>query len=180
MAPQRKGIRNEHLTIAGRIGRDAETRHTGSGKAVTNFSVAVDEYAGAGERNTLWVSCAMWGERGEKLAQYLAKGASVTVSGNAGVRTYEGKDGTRAEMTLNVREITLQGGKESGQRVGSDTLRRGRGRLRRKRLRRPMGLKTIFHSDHDFTDWAEDPDSRDSAADFGGVDDCVSGACPVR
>ena len=108
-------------TIAGRIGRDAETKHTGSGKVVTNFSVAVDEYAGAGERNTLWVSCAMWGERGEKLAQYLVKGASVTVSGNAGVRTYEGKDGTRAEMTLNVREITLQGGKESGQRVGSDT-----------------------------------------------------------
>ena len=107
-------------TIAGRIGRDAETRHTGSGKAVTNFSVAVDEYAGAGERNTLWVSCAMWGERGEKLAQYLVKGASVTVSGNAGVRTYEGNAGTRAEMTMNVREITMQGGKESG-RVGSDT-----------------------------------------------------------
>lgn len=102
-----------NATFAGRLGRDAETRQAG-GKPVTNFSLAVDEYAGQGEKRTLWIDCAMWGERGEKLAQYLAKGANITVAGQVGVRTYDSHGETRAVLTLNVREVTLQGGKQDG------------------------------------------------------------------
>jgi single-strand DNA-binding protein len=59
----------------------------------------------------------MWGERGEKVAQYLLKGATVAVSGEAGVREHEGK----AYATLNVRELTLLGSKQG------DELQRGGG-----------------------------------------------------
>ena len=79
-------------TIAGRIGRDAETREVDGGHLVTNFSVSFDEFVG-GEKRTLWVDCSWWGDRGEKTAQYLTKGKSLTVSGKAGVRTYEGNNG---------------------------------------------------------------------------------------
>ncbi len=110
-----------NATFAGRIGRDAEVRHTND-KAVANFSLAVDEYAGKGERKALWIDCSMWGERAEKLAQYLTKGASVAVSGRVGMRTYESNGETRATLTLRVAEVTLLGGKDkdNGQ-VGSAT-----------------------------------------------------------
>lgn len=102
--------------FAGRIGRNAEIRHTPNGKSVANFSLAVDVRKN-GQKETLWVACAIWGERGEKLAQYLTKGASVAVSGEIDVRTYDGKEGTKAELSCNVREITLMGGNRDEQRT---------------------------------------------------------------
>ncbi len=98
-------------TFAGRLGKDAEVRRTQDGKTVTSFSLAVDEYRG-GEKSTLWVDVSMWGDRFEKLAQYLRKGSSVTVSGRAGVREYNGK----AYLTLSGFDVTLQGGKPEGER----------------------------------------------------------------
>lgn len=106
--------------IAGRIGKDAVTRHTSSGNSVTGFSVAVDQRKG-GEKTTLWVDCGMWGERGEKVAPYLLKGTTVAVSGEAGAREHEGK----VYMTLNVRELTLLGGKSEGDKQAAPKPARG-------------------------------------------------------
>ena len=99
-------------TFAGRIGRDAEVRQTNK-DSVTGFSLAVDVGYGDSKR-TLWVACSMWGTRGEKVAPYLTKGSSVTVSGDVDIRQYDGKDGTpKAELTLNVQRLTLQGSKDA-------------------------------------------------------------------
>ncbi|HEY1035574.1 MAG TPA: single-stranded DNA-binding protein [Pseudoxanthomonas sp.] len=107
-----------NAVFAGRLGRDAETRNTQGGNQVTNFSLAVDEYAGGGERRTLWVDCNWWGERGAKVAEYLAKGTPVAVSGQAGIRTYESNGETRAVLTLNVRDVTLLGSRQDGEHGG--------------------------------------------------------------
>lgn len=102
------------LTIAGRIGKNAETRTTQGGKSVTGFSVASD--VGFGDsKKTIWVDCTIWGERGEKLAQYLIKGSTVTIIGEAGIREWENNGKHGASMTCNVREIELQGGKRDGE-----------------------------------------------------------------
>ncbi len=102
-------------TFTGRIGRDAESRFTPSGKSVLNFSLAVDERRG-GEKSTLWVSCAIWGERGEKLAQYLTKGAVVSVSGPVRVESYTSKSGEAAsKLCLMVNDISLHGGNRDDQ-----------------------------------------------------------------
>lgn len=102
--------------FAGRLGGDAETRFTGAGKPVTGFSLAVDEYAGEGERKTLWIKCSMFGERGQKLAQYLNKGTSVAVSGQVGIDQWTGNDGSaRADLKLFVREVTLLGKRDGDQ-----------------------------------------------------------------
>lgn len=94
------------ITIAGRITRDAVTRTTQQGDKVTGFSVAVDDGFGQNKR-TLFFDCSLWGKRGDSLAQYLVKGASVTVAGDLSTREHEG----RTYLTIRVSEIALQGGK---------------------------------------------------------------------
>jgi single-strand DNA-binding protein len=113
--------------FAGRLGRDAETKQTNN-SSVTNFPIAVDVGWGDNKR-TLWVSAAMWGERGEKVAQYLTKGTAVTVVGDVDLRQYEKRDGTAgAELTLNVQRLTLQGSREGGRdKSESPTSRSGDG-----------------------------------------------------
>lgn len=97
------------ITIAGRIGKDAETRTTQGGDQVTGFTVAVDEGFGDKKR-TLWFDCSQWGKRGAAVAQYLTKGTSVTVTGDLSTREYEGK----TYLTIRAHDLTLQGGKPSG------------------------------------------------------------------
>lgn len=92
-----------------RIGKDAVTRYTQGGKAVTSFSAAYD--IGWGDRKqTVWLDCSLWGERGEKLTQYLTKGSLVLVEGDIGTREHDGK----TYLTLDVREVKLTGKPDSG------------------------------------------------------------------
>lgn len=98
--------------FAGRLGHDAELRFTQDSKPVLNFSLAVD--TGWGDRKeTLWIDCTLWGERGEKLHPHLVKGKQLTVSGDVGLRTFQKRDGSAgAALTVNVQRLTLQGGGE--------------------------------------------------------------------
>ncbi len=98
----------KNITIAGRTGKDAETRHTTqTGDSVTSFSVAVDDGYGD-KKTTLWFDCSLWGKRGESLAPHLVKGTAVTVSGDLSKREHEGK----TYLTVRVNDVTLQGGGE--------------------------------------------------------------------
>ena len=102
--------------FAGRLGKDAELRSVNGREGATpvaNFSIAVD--VGWGQnKETLWVECALWGKRAESLSRFLVKGKQVTVSGDLGLRQWEGKEGKAgASLTLNVQRLTLQGGNEA-------------------------------------------------------------------
>jgi single-strand DNA-binding protein len=100
--------------FTGNIGRDAETRFTPAGDAVTGFSVAVK--AGYGDKaTTTWVNCNIWGKRGETLAQYLVKGALVGISGECSLREYQDKEGQKkASLDVRVNDVTLLGKKPEG------------------------------------------------------------------
>ena len=63
------------ITIAGNVGKDAQTRTAGQ-DTVTSFSVAVNDGWGDKKR-TLWFDCSVWGKRGKALAQHLTKGTKV-------------------------------------------------------------------------------------------------------
>lgn len=99
----------KNITIAGNIGKDAVTRHTQGGDAVTSWTVAVEERQGQ-EKSAIWFDCSMWGKRGETLAQYLTKGSKVTLAGDLGKREHEGK----TYLTIRVDQLTLMGGKPQG------------------------------------------------------------------
>lgn len=102
------------FTGIGRLGRDAEVRHTSAGNPVTTFAVAIDE--GFGERKTTtWIDCAMFGERGEKIASYIRKGDRIGVTGSIRLDTYTTRDGVeKSKVALRVQDVTLLGGKSDG------------------------------------------------------------------
>tara|TARA_Y100000593_G_scaffold28157_1_gene56273 strand:- start:309 stop:680 length:372 start_codon:yes stop_codon:yes gene_type:complete len=70
------------IVISGNVGRDPELRHTQTGKAVANFSVATSE------RNdrTQWFRVIVWEKQAELCAQYVHKGDRVTVQGRMSSR----------------------------------------------------------------------------------------------
>ena len=93
------------ITIAGRVGRDAETRQAGDG-SVTSFTVAVDQRNGR-DKTTNWWRVSIWGKRGETLAQYIRKGDNITVAGEFSLTEYDGKP----QLNIRASEVALQGGK---------------------------------------------------------------------
>lgn len=90
----------------GRVGKDAVLRHTQSGKAVLGWSIAVDRGFGD-NKQTIWIDCALWGDRGSKIADYVRKGDRIGVCGELGTREHDGK----TYLTLDVRDVTLLGNK---------------------------------------------------------------------
>ena len=104
-------------TFSGRLGRDSEVKYIPSGTAVLEFSLAVDTGFGD-KKSSFWLKCAMFGDRGQKLSQYLLKGQQVIVSGEFSPREYQAGDGTtKVSMELRINAAELVGGKQdSGQR----------------------------------------------------------------
>lgn len=89
-----------------RAGKDAEVRYTQNGKSVAAFSAAFASGWG-NNKQTVWLDCSYWGERGEKVAPYIKKGNQLVVEGDLGMREYEGK----TYLTLRVTDIRLVSGK---------------------------------------------------------------------
>lgn len=101
------------ITVAGNIGKDAELRHTPSGDAVLQFSVADNQ---GRDKPTIWWPCSLWGRRAESLAPYLNKGQQVTVVGSVSEREWTDREGNkRKSMEVRVTEIALQGGRRDEQ-----------------------------------------------------------------
>lgn len=97
--------------FSGNLGRDSEQQHTAK-DSVLNFSIGVN-VGTKDKEETMWVSCALWGKRGDALKQYLVKGVKVTVSGQVKLRTYKKKDGTDGtDLAVTVQEIDLHGARD--------------------------------------------------------------------
>lgn len=86
-----------HIVIMGRLTRDPELRRTGNGTAVAGFTVAVDrDYAAQGqEKETDFIDCVAWAQRGEFVAKYFSKGSMIVVSGRLQIRGWTDKDGNK-------------------------------------------------------------------------------------
>jgi single-strand DNA-binding protein len=106
------------VILVGRLGRDAETKFTPGGAAVTRFSVATsrrwkDKDSGEWKEETDWSNVTLW--RAENLANYLTKGKQVYVEGRLQTRSYEDKDGKKVYATDVVAEdVILLGGPGDG------------------------------------------------------------------
>lgn len=93
--------------LIGNLGRDAETRHTPSGAAVTNFSIAtarrIKDQSGEWQDETDWHDIVLW--RGENVAPYLLKGTQVYVEGRLQTRSWEDQSGQKKYRT----EVVVDG-----------------------------------------------------------------------
>jgi single-strand DNA-binding protein len=80
------------VIVQGRLGKDVELRYTGGGKAVANFSLAVD--SGSGEnKKTEWVNVVSWEGLATAAHSGLKKGDKTTVTGRLQTRKWQDKEG---------------------------------------------------------------------------------------
>ena len=87
-----------HITIMGRFVRDPELRRTGSGIAVTSFTLAVDrdfKASGANEKEVDFIDCVAWRQVGEFVSKYFSRGRMAVVSGRLQIRNWTDKDGNK-------------------------------------------------------------------------------------
>jgi len=108
------------IMIIGNVGKDAELRMTPNGKAVCDFSVAVNRVmgGGSGERReeTDWYRVSCWGRQAEIAQQYVRKGTSIFVEGTFQPRTYQAKDGTtKTSNDIQFANFTLLGSRQAGE-----------------------------------------------------------------
>ena len=106
------------VLLLGNLGRDAETKFTPSGVAMTRFSIATqrrwkDQQTNEWKEETDWHNVVLW--RSENLGQYLTKGKQVYVEGRLQTRSYEDKDGQKKYSTEVVADdVILLGGRGEG------------------------------------------------------------------
>ena len=84
--------------LMGRLTRDPAIRHTDSGKAVCNFTVAIDNGYGE-EKSADFISCVAWNKTAEFVDKYFAKGRMIIVVGRIQTRTWEDRDGKKNYVT---------------------------------------------------------------------------------
>lgn len=88
------------VVLIGRLVKDPELRNTQSGKAVANFTIAVDRpyVADSGEREADFIPIVAWNKTAENIVKYVGKGRLIAVAGRMQVRNYE-KDNVRHYVT---------------------------------------------------------------------------------
>jgi single-strand DNA-binding protein len=100
------------ITIIGNLTNDPELRFTPSGAAVANFTVASTPRQFDRQSNewkdgeTLFMRCSVWRDAAENVAESLARGTRVIVTGRLKSRKYTNKEGVDVTVVeLDVDEV---------------------------------------------------------------------------
>ena len=107
--------------LMGRLPRDPELRHTGSGTPVCSFSIAIDNGYGD-NRSTDFINCVAWNKTAEFVEKYFTKGRMIIVIGRIQTRTWEGQDGKKNYATEVVAsEVSFGESKRNAEENGFST-----------------------------------------------------------
>ena len=100
------------ITVVGNLVDDPELRFTPSGAAVANFRIASTPRTFDKQSNewkdgeALFLSCSIWRQAAENVAESLQKGMRVIVQGRLRQRSYETREGERRSVyELDVEEV---------------------------------------------------------------------------
>lgn len=83
------------VLLTGRLTRDPEMRALASGKNVTTFGMATNEYVGGGKEKAEYHAVVAWDRLAEVCATYLGKGMRVAVEGRLQTRQWDDDHGSR-------------------------------------------------------------------------------------
>ena len=111
------------VILVGRLGRDPETRYTGGGQAVANFSMATDESYkdknGERQKRTEWHKIVVWSKLAEIAQQYLKKGSLLYLEGRLQTREWQDKEGQKRTTTeIVATNFRMLGGRAEGAAAG--------------------------------------------------------------
>jgi single-strand DNA-binding protein len=102
------------VQLIGHLGVKPELRVTGTGRPVTNFTLATNYYFtdknGVKQQKTEWHRIVAWDRTAEVCAEFLDKGRQVFIEGNLRTRQWE-KDGTKHYTTeIYANQVNFLGG----------------------------------------------------------------------
>lgn len=107
------------VTVTGRLTRDVELRHTASGVAVADATLASNHKFGEVDEVNFF-DLVFWGSKAEFASQYLKKGKGVLVEGRLQQQRWE-KDGEkRSKVVLVVEDVTFLPGNKLDDKDGSE------------------------------------------------------------
>ncbi|MCL3984978.1 single-stranded DNA-binding protein [Limosilactobacillus fermentum] len=106
------------VVLIGRLTKDLELRYTQSGVAVARFNLAVNRQfkdKQTGQREADFISCQIWRQGAENLANYTHKGSLIGVEGRITTSNYENKEGQRVYRTdVTVENFSLLEPRQNG------------------------------------------------------------------
>ena len=129
------------ITVVGNLVDDPELRFTPSGAAVANFRIASTPRTFDKQSNewkdgeALFLSCSVWRQAAENVAESLSRGMRIVVQGRLKARSYETREGEKRTVfeidvdevgpslkyaTAKVTKTTRSGGQSSGGYGGGD------------------------------------------------------------
>lgn len=117
-----KGVNK--VFLLGNVGKDPEIRSTAGGMTVASFSLAT---ADRKKEGTGWVDTTEWHNivcfqrTAEVVRDYVKKGSQILVEGKITNRSWDDKESgqKRYKTEILVNELTLLGGKSSGESSGT-------------------------------------------------------------
>jgi single-strand DNA-binding protein len=83
------------VMLTGRLTRDPEMRSLASGKNVTTFTVASNEFLGGGREKAEYSNVVTWDRLAEIAGTYLGKGQQVAIEGRLQTRSWDDDRGQR-------------------------------------------------------------------------------------
>ena len=105
----------------GRLTKDPELRHTGTGTPVCSFSIAINN--GSGENQTTdFINCVAWNKTAEFVDKYFAKGRMIVAIGRITTRSWEGQDGKKNYVTEVVVNEVAFGDSKKENNAGENTV----------------------------------------------------------
>ena len=106
-----------HVTIVGRLTRDAEISYLPSGAAVAKISIAVNRSRKNGDQwveEVSYFDSAIFGKTAENLKPYLSKGKQIGLEGHLKQDRWE-KDGQKfSRISIIADNVQLLGGRSDG------------------------------------------------------------------
>jgi single-strand DNA-binding protein len=115
-----------NCVFMGRLTRDPEVKITPSGKAVANFTIAVDRNTSV--KATDFIPCVAWEKTAELIGHKFAKGSLIALEGSMQGREYQAQDGTKRrvlELLVHRMHFTGEGWGERGAKAQIDQLPAG-------------------------------------------------------
>jgi single-strand DNA-binding protein len=109
--------------LMGRLTRDPELRHTGTGTPVCSFSIAINN--GSGDNQTTdYINCVAWNKMAEFVDKYFSKGKLIALIGRITTRSWKGQDGKKNYATeVVVSEVSFCGDtKKEENAAGNETI----------------------------------------------------------
>lgn len=95
------------ITLQGRLTKGAIVERTRSGGWALKFTIACNRAPSGDENKADFVNCVMYGDRGEKISTYMAKGRQVILTGRLQVDTWQKNGNWETYVCVIVNQLSM-------------------------------------------------------------------------